>query len=206
MKECTLISKPVRRVFVAACLSVGMIVGSVVGAPTAEAATLPLDYEVTATTYIKKMDLEDTIEGGTFVGEVDLETGELVADLSLPPSETTVDLIGLPLATAGFATEPTGPVTGTVDLATMQAETTAEFHIRITHLRPLGLSLLNLVGHTCRTSTPITIQSTVQIDLENPMQLEAEFEIPEFENCGLATPVLNQMIPGPGNTFSATLE
>jgi hypothetical protein len=43
------------------------------------------------------------------------------------------------------------------------------------------------------------------VDLVNGTTLSGEFEIPTFENCGLlTTPILNLIVPGGGNTFSAT--
>lgn len=195
-----------RRAIGAAGVVSGLLAGTVVAAPPAEAQTFPLDFEVTATVHIASLDIENTVEGGTFVGEVDLETGALTADLDLPPSETELDLVGLPLATAGFATVPTGPTTGTVDLEDFTVETTTEVDILITYLRPTLLPLLNLVGDNCQTSEPITIETEGDLDLEAGIEIEAEFTIPEFQNCGLVTPILNQLIPGDGNTFSAVIE
>jgi hypothetical protein len=40
--------------------------------------------------------------------------------------------------------------------------------------------------------------------LDKPSTFTGTFTIPKFKTCGLATAALNQLIPGPGNTFSAT--
>lgn len=196
----------VRRALVAGGATLGLLGGAVFAAPAAEAQELPLEYDVTATIYLAGLDMESTVEGGTFVGSVDLATGDLTADLDLPASETELDLLGLPLATAGFATEPTGPTTGTVDLADFTVQTTSEFDILITHLRPKLLPFLNLVGNNCQTETPISIETAGEIDLSAGIEIEAEFTIPKFRNCGLVTPILNLLIPGEGNSFHAVLE
>jgi hypothetical protein len=36
-----------------------------------------------------------------------------------------------------------------------------------------------------------------------PSTFTGSYTIPQFANCSLATPVLNQLIPGPGNSFKA---
>ena len=42
------------------------------------------------------------------------------------------------------------------------------------------------------------------VDLANPSTFTGEFTIPRFKNCGLLTFAINLLIPGDGNTFSAT--
>jgi hypothetical protein len=183
-----------------------MLGGMVVAAPAAEAQSLPLEYDVTATIHIESLDIDNTVEGGTFVGDLDLATGALTADLDLPASETELDLVGLPLAKAGFATEPIGQTTGTVNLADLTVSTSTELDILLTYLRPTLLPFVNLVGRNCQTREPITIETDGAIDLAAGIEISGEFTIPKFENCGLVTPILNLLIPGDGNTFTAVLE
>jgi hypothetical protein len=40
--------------------------------------------------------------------------------------------------------------------------------------------------------------------LDKPSTFKGVFTIPHFKTCGALTAVLNQLIPGPGNTFRAT--
>jgi hypothetical protein len=77
--------------------------------------------------------------------------------LSLPPAETSIEILGLNLADVGFAIEPVGPTTGTFDLSTLTVTMTSSFNIKIPHLNPLGLDFINLVGSRCQTATPITL-------------------------------------------------
>ncbi len=39
-----------------------------------------------------------------------------------------------------------------------------------------------------------------------PATFSGTYTIPKLKDCGLVTPALNLLIPGPGNTFSATGE
>jgi hypothetical protein len=42
------------------------------------------------------------------------------------------------------------------------------------------------------------------VDLVNGSTFTGEFAVPKFKNCGLPTFALNLIIPGDGNTFTAT--
>jgi hypothetical protein len=165
---------------------------------------LPIDWNVDATTHIASVGIDSTTTGGSFVGEVDLGTGALTGDLSLPPAETSFEVLGLGLADVGFAVEPTAPTTGTVDLSTLTVTMTSTFDIKLTHVSPAGVDLINLVGDHCRTREPITLTATGPVDLVNGSTITGEFSIPRFERCGLLTFGLNLLLPGDGNTFSAT--
>jgi hypothetical protein len=172
--------------------------------PASADPILPVDYQVDATTTLAALNQTVTITGGSFTGQIDLGTGDLTGNLALPPASSTLSLAGLPLATATFEMAPTGPITGHVDLATLTATTTASFNIKLTSLRPTILPFLNLVRPTCRTATPVSLTMSGPINLAGSSQFSGEYAIPRFRDCGLLTTVLNLLIPGDGNTFSAT--
>jgi hypothetical protein len=175
-----------------------------VATPASAEPILPINYQVDATTTLANLNQTVTITGGSFVGGLDLANGALTGNLNLPAATSTLALAGLPLATATFEMAPTGPLSGHVDLATLTATTTASFNIRLTSLRPTILPFLNLVRPTCRTATPISLTMSGPIDLVGPSTFSGEFAVPRFRDCGLLTSILNLLIPGDGNTFSAT--
>ncbi|HEY3143949.1 MAG TPA: hypothetical protein VGJ86_22620 [Acidimicrobiales bacterium] len=197
-------SVKIRRVLGALVLSAGSVAGVMAAAPQAGAdPDLPINWTVDAQTHVAGLNQDVTITGGTFIGSVDLGTGEIVADLSLPSATSPVALLGIPLANAEFKVAPTGPVTGTVDLANLTVNVSSSFDIKIPSLKPIILPI-NLVGNRCQTSTPISLDMSGTVDLVNGTSLSGEFTIPKFKNCGLATFALNLLVPGGGNTFSAT--
>jgi hypothetical protein len=63
---------------------------------------------------------------------------------------------------------------------------------------------VNLVGKTCTTEKPIVVTMSGIADPSKPSTFKGTFAIPNFKTCGALTAVLNQLIPGPGNTFIAT--
>jgi hypothetical protein len=122
----------------------------------------------------------------------------------LPPSESRFDVFGVGLADVGFAVAPVGQTTGTVDLATSTVTMTSTFNIRLTYLQPFDINEINLIGNNCVTSTPISLTLSGPVDLVNGSTFSGTFTIPKFKNCGLLTPILNVLIPGAGNTLTAT--
>ena len=113
----------------------------------------------------------------------------------------------------------TKPVTGTVNIGTLQVKTTSTFNIHIKSMylanprprsrsrrdrAPLSLPPLpniNLVGDGCGTSKPISVTMAGKASFDKPSTFKGMFTIPNFVNCGAMTEFINQQIPGPGNTF-----
>jgi hypothetical protein len=197
-----------RRTLAAIGLTLAVAAGSVALAPSVSAdPDIPIDQNVDVTTHLATLNQDIVTTGGSLTGTLDLGTGDMTGDLTLPASETTMQLIGLvPLATVGTEVVPTGPITGHVDLATSTITTTSSFDLRIKYVRPLGVSGVNLVGNRCQTSRPITLETTGTIDLATQAgTLQGEFEIPPLKSCGLSTLMLNLLVSGPGNTFTASV-
>jgi hypothetical protein len=63
---------------------------------------------------------------------------------------------------------------------------------------------VNLVGTTCMTSKPVSVTMSGPASLGAPSVFSGVYTIPPLQNCGLATTALNLVLPGPGNTFSAS--
>ncbi|HEV2309020.1 MAG TPA: hypothetical protein VGU73_00740, partial [Acidimicrobiia bacterium] len=63
---------------------------------------------------------------------------------------------------------------------------------------------VNLVDSGCTTSKPIMVTMSGVFSLTAPSTFSGTYTIPTFEHCGPLTVALNQLIPGPGNTFTAT--
>jgi hypothetical protein len=198
------------RTKMATALVLPLVAMGALGAPTVSAApgraadpTLPINYVVNASTHVAKLGLDVTVPPGSFVGSLDLATGALTGKLSLPPAQATFSLAGIGLVTAGFTIVPTRPLTGHVNLKKMKVKTTSVFNVLIPYVYPLGLPI-NLVGSSCGTSQTISLVIKGTINLTGPSTFRGTYTIPPLSNCGLTTVALNLVIPGPGNTFTAT--
>lgn len=169
-------------------------------------------YKIVATTFIKKANLTLTTRPGIFKGGIDLSTGQLKGTISLPNVTFTQSEAGVGLVTATSAVVSTKPVTGHVNIGNFKVTSTSTFNIHLVSMYPATPSLptqlpvpkVNLVGDGCTTVTPITVTMSGKANLGGASTFAGKFTIPDFTNCQAMTEVINQQIPGPGNTFSAT--
>lgn len=171
---------------------------------TANAAPVRLDYPLTGTTHLAGTDSDLELGPGTLESSVDLSTGALTANTKLPPatgSFKTLDLIPATATTEFIETEPTA---GSID-NTGEVKTVSKLTLRITELKVAGLPIW--VGDRCQTEVPAELALTSEPGF-NPLKggtLSGTYTIPDFEHCLLATPVINAIIPGEGNTISLDL-
>ncbi len=167
---------------------------------------VPFDYVVDATTHLKKLDQDVTIPTGTFTGVINLTTGALTGDITLPPAQMTMSLVGIGLVTADMQIVERQPVTGTLDPTTFAVSATAVFDIRIVSAHPTATPSVNLVGDSCTTSEPVSVTMAGTANLTGPSTFSSAYTIPDLENCELATTALNLVVPGPDNTFTAVVQ
>jgi hypothetical protein len=80
---------------------------------------------------------------------------------------------------------------------------TATFNIRIIDAHANGTTI-NLVGDQCMTSTPVVVTMSGVASFGTASTFAGEFTLPTLKNCGLGTTALNLVLPGPGNTFTAS--
>jgi hypothetical protein len=165
----------------------------------------PFNWDVDATTHLKNLNQDVTVPTGNFTGVVDLTTGQLGGDITLPPASFTFNLAGVGLVTANMQIAETQSITGTLDVSTFAVSATAVFDIKIVSLAPTATPTVNLVGNSCKTSTPVSVTMQGTANLTGSSTFSGTYTIPPLQNCGLLTTALNVVIPGPGNTFSATV-
>jgi hypothetical protein len=173
--------------------------------PAAADPILPIHWRVDASTHLATLDRDVVVPRGAFDGSIDLGTGDLTGNLTLPPATTRLEAVPglLPLADATFAIEQAQPITGHVDLAALTVEATAVFNIRVVSVNPVGLPV-NLVGDDCATSEPITVVMSGPVSLTGASTFTGTYTIPPLENCGVPTLALNLLVAGDGNTFTGT--
>lgn len=122
----------------------------------------------------------------------------------MPPAKLTLQLAGVvPLVTATAQIVQAKPITGTIKLPSFKVTATATFNLEIVSAYATGIPV-NLVGNSCTTATPISVTMSGIAHLGGKSTFAGTFAIPNFKTCGAATTGLNLLIPGPGNTFSAT--
>ncbi len=190
------------RALAAAVVACGVVV---LAAPAASAdPKIPFSQDVYARTHLAKSGMDITVPPGLFEGTIDLATGEETGNLTLPPATVTMNLFGvLPAADASFVMAPAGPITGHVDLATFNVDTTASFNVKLAKLTPHGTDV-NLVGDNCTTSEPVTVRMQGVVNPAAGGTFASTYSIPSFQDCQLLTEVITAFVSGPGNTFIAS--
>lgn len=195
-----------RRVSLAA---LGASVALVLASGPAQAATIDVDYTVNGSTRIASTGSSIAIGPATMYSKVDVD-GSFTGDMALPGTRTKFELLGFIPVTADVNFEPTGPTTGNVvrtpdRLRVLQS--TSSYYVRLSNVAVVGFPLF--AGSQCRTKDPVVIQADTPageyFDIAVGGRLTGTYSIGEFENCGLNTWLINQIIPGGGNTIELNL-
>ncbi|UNZ21533.1 hypothetical protein HC362_04570 [Streptomyces sp. 891-h] len=170
----------------------------------AAAAPVQLDYPLSGTTHLAGTGSDLALGPGTLKTSTDMTTGALTARTQLPDAPGSFTALGIPVTvTTEFIEEE--PTTGTLDLKTGAVSTTSHLTLRLKHLKIAGIP--TPVGPHCKTRTPavIDLDSEPGFNVFKGGKLSGTYTIPKFEHCLLATPVINSMVPGEGNTLTLTL-
>ncbi|MEU5837213.1 hypothetical protein ABZ820_26575 [Streptomyces diacarni] len=206
--------RPARRASVAVALALGCVAPALVTGTAhadtkqadAGAAATPvrLDYPLNGTTHLAGPGSDLTLGPGALKTSTDLTTGELTAQTQLPDAPGSFKALGIPITvTTEFIEEE--PTTGTLDLKTGAVATTSHLTLRLKNLKVAGIP--TPVGPRCKTKAPavIDLESEEGFNVFAGGKLSGTYTIPKFEHCLLATPVINSMVPGEGNTLTLTL-
>ncbi|WP_163510686.1 hypothetical protein [Fodinicola acaciae] len=174
--------------------------------PPVHAATiLHAVYDVTGTSKLKKTGSVLNLGPTKLTADMNIDDGTFTADLPLPPVSAEFKVIGLvPVsATTEFIQE--GPTTGSVDLSTGDMKSTTKITLRLSNVKVGGLPIV--VGPHCQSAYPATVELAGKDGFNAVLggPVGGTFTIPPFAHCLLQQLLINQLIPGPGNTIDLTL-
>ena len=194
---------PLRR---SALVAVLAAVTLLVAAPVASAAVSFTNWKLTGSLTLAK--LRQTVQfppGSTFNGTLD--NGNLTGDVSVPQFSTRLTVLGLPVDTTLHIVEAQ-PATGTLTVGSGGVITIDASAAPILNIVRLSSPIvpLNLVTPGCRTSSPAVLPLHYVGPLSaNGFTFQGTTTIPPLTHCGLATPLLNQLMAGGGNAFTVTI-
>ena len=144
--------------------------------------------------------------GATLSAEGDVTNETLTAQLSIPPLDQTISVLGIPIKVKGSLT-PTGTITGTVSLSntgvlSQSAEGAANMVVG-----SLGVGIFTVpVG--CTTvkpiALPLSITEPVNVLSSGSLAISTKVSVPEFGGCGLFGPILSATMSGPNNPINIT--
>ncbi|GAB2694708.1 hypothetical protein [Thalassiella azotivora] len=196
----------------AAAVAAAAVAGTTLAtAPAAQAEPVHLEWnQVTGETILVKPDPDLAVQIPTsrFVADVDLATGELQGELTVPDLTVKTHILGFVPVTAVVKLKSVDATTGTVDLANDRITSTSRFEMQVTRVSQDWIPSLNLVKSGCRTAeaSEATLTNTTPIDIFGETTLSGQFDVSGFTGCGLLTPVLTRMMSGAGNTLTITLK
>ena len=187
----------------ATLLSGGVLITS---SGAASAATgFHATYKVTGSTFIKAPNFTLALGPGKLAAAVNLGTGAIKATLTLPDATGSFLQDGLIPVTATTRFINDGPTTGKLNLLTGAVRTTSKITLQIVKLSVAGVPVP--IGDSCETSSPVVVpvKSLPGFNALLGGKLAGSYSIPQFQNCELATPLINLTLPGSGNTITLKL-
>ena len=168
----------------------------------AQADTLSITYDVSGTSHIASTDSDVPIGPTTLTAQADLTTGAISGELPIPPATTEFKLIGFVPVKATVNFDPAAPVT--VQLANGGATTQASYYIRLSNVSVAGIP--TYVTNHCQTKDPVTITAATpegqRFSITAGGHLSGTYTIGDFQNCFVTTDLINEIIPGDGNTVA----
>ncbi|AJW40962.1 hypothetical protein NY08_2952 [Rhodococcus sp. B7740] len=207
-------------------LASSIALGTLVAAPANAADTLPITFQADTTTVIAKTGQPVVFPTTDLATDVDLVGGTVTGSLELPQASADLKLGPATLANFTISIVDATPVSGTIvrggpdEAPTLDLDVAQSFKIRIDSVKPLGIdtgsagsAAVDLIpaGSNCVTAeTTANLSGSLDaIDLIQNNQADAHvkgtYTIPQFQNCGAFTSVLNAIIAGPDNTLDVHL-
>lgn len=145
-------------------------------------------------------------KGATLSAEGDVTTGALTANLSIPPINQTISVLGIPITVKGALT-PTGTIHGTVGLTNSAVFSESASGSANELVGSVGVGFFQVpIG--CTTVEPIqlplSISEPVNALVTGGFAIKTTVTVPEFGGCGLFGPVLSATMSGPNNPINIT--
>jgi hypothetical protein len=194
----------------AALIAAGLTAaGALTAASPASAATttklVHASYKVSGSTFLKGPNFTLGLGPGKLTSTLNPSNGKLKATLSLPPATGSFKQAGVIPVTATTKFINDGKTTGKVNLNTGAVTTTSKITLQITSLIVAGIPVP--VGSKCETKDPVVVNLASEKGF-NPLdggKVAGSYTIGDFQDCLLATPLINVTIPASGNTITLTL-
>jgi hypothetical protein len=144
--------------------------------------------------------------GATLSAEGDVTSESLTANLSIPPHNQTMKVLGIPVKLKG-SLKQVGPINGTVSLSNTGILSQSAVGHTSLEIGSISVGIVKIpVG--CKTVEPIALPLAVS-EAANALytggfSFKAEITVPAFGGCGVLGPVITPLVGGSGNTAELT--
>jgi len=189
----------------AASAALAATAGPALASTASASAKVHASYKVTGSTYIKAPNFTLSLGPGKLSSAVNLRTGKLTANLSMPNATGSFTEFGIIPVTATTQFINDGATTGKLNLKTGAVTTTSKITLRLVSLTVAGLPVP--VGNSCQTKSAVVVGLASQpgFNVVDGGNLAGSYTIGDFSGCGLAGLLINATIPGAGNTITLKL-
>lgn len=166
--------------------------------------TVGIDYDVSGSTHIASTDSSIPVGPTTLSTVLDINNGDITGTMPIPSQQRTFNLIGFVPVSATVSFIEASPLSGHIDLTAANAVVTgsASYMVQLSNVKIAGIPAF--VGDNCKTVDPVTIPADTPagqgFDLLGGGELTGTFSLGDFDHCGINTWLINQVIPGSGNT------
>jgi hypothetical protein len=157
------------------------------GAASATTATdtkIKATYPVTGSTFSKAPDFTLALGPGTLSSTVNVITGKLIANLTLPDATGTFKQFGIIPVTATTRFIDAAPTTGKINLSTCAIHSTSHITLQLFDLKIAGIGIP--VGPSCETSAPaiVSVASQPGFSILKGGNLAGTYAIPHSPTAG----------------------
>jgi hypothetical protein len=169
---------------------------------------LTIIYDASGSTHLATPGSTVALGPTTLTATLNNETDGFTGSLPLPPTTASFNALGLLPISATVTFIPASGLTGQLTPGTnLTASATTSETIQLSNVTIAGF-LPGNVGSTCETTSPVVISTATPAGQAfNPFTggtLTGTYTLGQFANCGLFTSLINQLVPGSGNTVTLT--
>jgi hypothetical protein len=169
---------------------------------------LTVTYRVTGTSTVAKTNSSISLGPATLTTKL-FPDATFAGALPLPPAQTSFKLLGLLPVKATVNFIPKGKVTGAIKTVHTRTVVTsaAKDYLRLSDVTVGGIP--TSVGDSCQTADPVALSVKTpkgkSFNINKGGKLTGTFAIGDFQNCNGQELLLNQLVPGDGNSITLKL-
>ncbi|SDI84776.1 hypothetical protein SAMN05444157_0455 [Frankineae bacterium MT45] len=175
--------------------------------PTPAPNITHINFDATGTIGLPTVNGTGKVGPGTIAADVNLKGGSFTGKSTFPDITVKASLFGFIPTTIVSSFTQLGDLTG--QLAPGAKDVTADLKANLGVKSVKAFGVLPLTSSGCTTASPVSIHLASNGKGEfSPFTggtVSSKFAIGNLANCGLLTPLLNLIFPGPNNTLTLNL-
>ncbi|MGD9484977.1 hypothetical protein WDH52_17255 [Streptomyces sp. TRM70308] len=192
----------VARTVSAAGAAIAACCALLIAATPGNAAPTETSYTANGVTHLAGLEADLPLGPGQADVDIDLQTGDLTAEIELPETRTDFTMFGFLPTYAHVQIKQAGVLEGTYRNGAVTVA--GDFSVQISEVGHLALAI---PMENCRTTEPvsITLESEGKFLPADGGTLTGTYKLPEFADCNFDTPIINALVAGKEHSISIDL-